>query len=268
MSVRPAAVAALFYPGDAQELSSAVDTFLAAAASQASAIGAWPRAVIVPHAGYIYSGQTAAYAYQAIRGASFSRVALFGPAHRVGFYGMAVPEADKFETPLGAIPINREGLREALNHPDVQSSDLAQAQEHSLEVQLPFLQSVLGHFELLPVCVGMVDPEAVAEVMSLFLEDPDTLVVISSDLSHFHDYESARAIDHATVNSILSMHGPIGHEQACGATGINALLLLAEKQGLVPRLLDYRNSGDTAGDKLRVVGYASIAWFDQECLNE
>ena len=268
MSVRPAAVAGMFYPAQAAELSNQISRSLAVAESELEKGLPLPRAIIVPHAGYIYSGLTAAFAYQSVRGAPFRRVVLFGPAHRVGFQGMAVPEVNRYQTPLGDIPIDREAVRSALSHAEVQTSDVAHAEEHSLEVQLPFLQAVLPHFELLPICVGMVAPEAVAEVMEMFIDDRDMLVVISSDLSHYHDYQSANAIDHATLEKIMSINGAINHEQACGATAINALLILADKYGLEPRLLDYRNSGDTAGDKNRVVGYASMAWFEQGRLNE
>jgi len=268
MPVRPAAVAGIFYPAVVDELSAQIFHALAIAESELESSMSAPRAIIVPHAGYIYSGLTAAFAYQSVRGASFRRVVLFGPAHRVGFYGMAVPEVDTYRTPLGDTPIDQEGVRSTLNHAEVQASDIAHAEEHSLEVQLPFLQMVLDAFELLPICVGMVDPKAVAEVMEPFLNDPETLIVISSDLSHFHDYQNANRIDGKTVEQMLAIRGPLDHEQACGATGINALLILAERYGLVPHLLDYRNSGDTAGDKERVVGYASMAWFEQESLNE
>ena len=268
MSVRPAAVAGLFYPAEVDELSAQISRSLAIAESELPPELPLPRAIIVPHAGYIYSGLTAAFAYQSIRGAPFKRVVLFGPAHRVGFYGMAVPEVDTYRTPLGDIPIDQDAVRRVLSQTQVQVSDEAHAEEHSLEVQLPFLQSVLNDFELLPICVGMVEPQAVSEVMEPFLHEEETLVVISSDLSHFHDYQSANAIDGVTVDAMLALNGPLDHEQACGATGINALLILAEKYVLLPRLLDYRNSGDTAGDKMRVVGYASIVWFEQEGLNE
>ena len=262
MSTRPAAVAGQFYPADTDALTTQITGFLAAASSDASM--ALPRAIIVPHAGYIYSGLTAAFAYQAIAHAAFQRVALFGPVHRVAFYGMAVPQHDRFQTPLGDIVINREAIAQLLNHAQVQNSDAAHAQEHSLEVQLPFLQTVLDSFELVPVCVGMVEPEAVAEVIAPFLADPDTLTVISSDLSHFHHYQQANALDAATLEQICSIRAVLNHEQACGATAVNALLLLAEEYKLTPRLLDYRNSGDSAGDKNRVVGYASLAWMAQE----
>lgn len=262
MTIRPAAVAGTFYPDDTAALSSFIDDVMDRVAVEERTLTKVPSAIIVPHAGYIYSGLTAAFAYHAIGYKQFHRVVLFGPAHRVGFRGMALPQCDCFQTPLGDISIDSEAFRMALASPSVHVSDAAHAAEHSLEVQLPFLQSVLGHFSLLPICVGMVSPEDVAEVMRLFLNAPDTLVVVSSDLSHFHDYSSAKAEDEATIASILSLRGPINHEQACGATAINALLLLAMKEGLSPQLLDYRNSGDTAGDRDRVVGYASLAWLN------
>jgi len=268
MATRPAAVAGSFYPAEANQLSAEIVQLLSTAAPQPDQNSPLPRAIIVPHAGYIYSGLTAAFAYAMLRGAVFKRVVLFGPAHRVGFHGMALPELDTYQTPLGDIAIDQEGVARALKHPEVQGSDMAHAEEHSLEVQLPFLQSVLDDFKLLPVCIGMIEPQAVAEVMELFLDDAKTLLVISSDLSHFHDYQRANAIDAVTVDVMLSGNGLLDHEQACGATGINALLLLAGKYQLQPRLLDYRNSGDTAGDKSRVVGYASMAWFAKGSLNE
>ncbi|NWF36416.1 AmmeMemoRadiSam system protein B [Mariprofundus sp. KV] len=268
MVVRPAAVAGMFYPAEAAALAHQISRSLAVAERELEKGLPVPRALIVPHAGYIYSGVTAAFAYQAVRESPFRRVVLFGPAHRVGFQGMAVPESEVFRTPLGDISVDQEAVRRALVHAQVQASDAPHAEEHSLEVQLPFLQSVLQHFELLPVCVGMVEPQAVAEVMELFLDEKETLIVISSDLSHFHDYQRANAIDAATVDAMLTIQWPVTHEQACGATAINALLILADKYGLEPRLLDYRNSGDTAGDKNRVVGYASMAWFEQGGLNE
>jgi len=155
----------------------------------------------------------------------------------------------------------QRALPEALEHKDVPSSVIAHAQEHALEVQLPFLQSVLDDFELVPICVGMIEPQPVAEVMAPFLNAEDTLVVVSSDLSHFHDYQSAKMIDAATIDMISVHKALINHEQACGATAINALLLLAEEYRLQPTLLDYRNSGAGVGDKSRVVGYASMAWL-------
>ena len=264
MSVRTAAVAGTFYPAEVSELSAQIQHDLSTVSSELKPVSGFPAAIIVPHAGYIYSGQTAAFAYQTIQNAPIRRVALFGPAHRVAFYGMAVPEVSQYETPLGSITIDKEMSSQALEHPEVVSSDKPHALEHSLEVQLPFLQTVLGDFSLLPVCVGMVEPEAVAAVMRKFLQQPEILVVISSDLSHFHGYEKANALDQYTVDAILDLKGPLQHEQACGATGINALMLIAKADKLAVKLLDYRNSGDTAGDKLRVVGYASLGFYAQE----
>lgn len=268
MSVRPTAVAGSFYPADAKMLTAQVQDALSTCECGIVRGLPAPKAIMVPHAGYIYSGLTAAFAYALIKGAAFRRVVLLGPAHRVGFHGMALPEAKTFRTPLGDIPIDQDYAQRAMRHDDVHCSDVPHAEEHSLEVQLPFLQSVLSDFKLLPLCVGLVDPQAVSEVMELFLNDAETLTVVSSDLSHFHEYERAVAIDNTSLEVMLSGASLLSHEQACGATAVNALLIMARKYSLTSRLLDYRNSGDTAGDKQRVVGYTSMAWFEQEHLNE
>ncbi len=261
MEIRSAAVADLFYPGKAKELEALVAHHL----ENASALLTLPhhllKAIIVPHAGYIYSGQTAAFAFASLIPANIRRVLLLGPSHRVGFYGMAVPDCDAFETPLGPVPIDQTLMQKALTHPDVQTDRAAHAQEHSLEVQLPFLQLVLDQFTLLPICIGNVDSDAVAELIELFWHDNATLFVISSDLSHFHSYQEAKIIDRHSIEMILNQQSGLNHEQACGATGINALLSIASKHHLKAQLLDYRNSGDTAGDKEKVVGYASIAFY-------
>ncbi|MFQ5345060.1 MAG: AmmeMemoRadiSam system protein B [Mariprofundus sp.] len=281
MSVRPSAVAGLFYPGDARELSAYISGTLHDATALLSersvekspeilsGEASVPEAVIVPHAGYIYSGPTAACAYAslgnaALRDTAIRRVVLLGPAHRVAFYGMALPGCEAFATPLGYVRIDSAAIQELLTFPDVQVNDAAHAQEHSLEVQLPFLQTVLGDFALLPVCIGSVSPNAVARVIESLREDANTLFVISSDLSHYHAYDEAVQRDRQSIDIILAMHNELDHEQACGATGINAWLPVAKRHGLTAQLLDYRNSGDTAGDRDRVVGYASIAFFGRK----
>jgi len=261
MSVRPAAVAGLFYPADARELRAFIATVLNDASSLLPEDMPVPKAIIVPHAGYIYSGPTAGFAYAALKGSVISRVVLLGPAHRVAFYGMAVSGNDAFTTPQGEIPLDTKGMRKLLELPGIQVNDAAHGQEHSLEVQLPFLQTVLGDFSLLPVCIGAAQPEAVSRVLESLWDDETTLFVISSDLSHYHPYAEARALDRQSIDTVLDMRGELSHEQACGATGINALLPVAKRGGLTARLLDYRNSGDTAGDRDRVVGYASIAFY-------
>jgi len=257
MSVRPAAVAGMFYPADAVELRTMMMRDLAAAPS----LSGRPRALMVPHAGYIYSGPTASCVYALLQGQSWSRVVLAGPAHRVGFYGIALSSRSAFRTPLGDVSLVADGAALVDRFEAVHFNDEAHAQEHSLEVQLPFLQLLLDDFELLPLCVGMVEPELLTEVLASFATDRQTLLLISSDLSHYHPYAQANRLDHATLERITSGQ-LVSHEQACGATGVNAMTMLAGRNGLRPQLLDYRNSGDTAGEKDRVVGYGGIAWFE------
>jgi AmmeMemoRadiSam system protein B/AmmeMemoRadiSam system protein A len=258
--LRRAAVAGMFYPDDPLELAEEVGAYLDRAREADQAPG-FPKALIVPHAGYVYSGPVAASAYDLLRPARgvVKRVVVLGPCHRVPVRGLALPQASAFATPLGRIPVDAEGVRAIRGLPQVVESAATHAEEHALEVQLPFLQKVLGEFSLVPLVVGDAEPEEVAEVLDRLWGGPETLVVISSDLSHYHAYDSAREIDHATVRAILDFDAGISHDQACGATPISGLLLAAKRKGLAPRLLDCRNSGDTAGDKRRVVGYASFA---------
>ena len=262
-SVRPAAVAGLFYPGAAAPLAADVRACLGAVAGTAGAI---PKAVVVPHAGYIYSGRVAASAYARLvagRGA-FRRVVLLGPTHRVPVRGLALTSARAFATPLGAVEVDRDAAALALTLPQVHENDAAHAQEHSLEVQLPFLQTVLGDFKVVPFAVGVTSAAEVAAVIELLWGGRETLIVVSSDLSHYHRYDDARRIDRATSDAVLALDPALDHEQACGATPLNGLLLCARRRGLLPELLDLRNSGDTAGDRARVVGYASFAFTARE----
>jgi AmmeMemoRadiSam system protein B/AmmeMemoRadiSam system protein A len=258
--VRPPAVAGLFYPEGARELAAEVAAHLDRTDEAPQAPG-FPKAVIVPHAGYVYSGPVAASAYELLRPARgiVKRVVLLGPCHRVPVHGLALPQASAFATPLGRIPLDAEGVRAIRDLPQVLVSAATHAEEHALEVQLPFLQRVLGNFSLVPLVVGDAAPADVAEVLDRLWGGAETLLVISSDLSHYHPYDSAQAIDRATVRAILDFDAGISHEQACGATPVAGLLIAARRKRLVPRLLDCRNSGDTGGDKRRVVGYASFA---------
>ncbi len=259
MNVRPAAVAGLFYPDEPGELARLVGKLLAGHKADKNP----PKALIVPHAGYIYSGPTAAMGFAQLSRAKPRRIVLFGPAHRVPFRGLALPESDHFSTPLGLVPLDEAAMETALAHPAVLRMDIAHTLEHSLEVQLPFLQHVLDSgFRLVPLVVGDASAEDVAEVMQMLWGGEETLILVSSDLSHYLPYEQARRIDRETIRKILKLAGPIRHDEACGATGINGLLLAAGASALRPRLIDYRNSGDTAGDRSQVVGYASIA-FDE-----
>jgi MEMO1 family protein len=262
-SIRPAAVAGLFYPADATQLKQLVATLLDAVVPSPDA--PLPKALIVPHAGYVYSGPIAASAYATLRAAAtrIHRVILLGPVHRVPVRGLALPGAESFATPLGTIPVDAQAVLAIRHLPQVLTSARAHAGEHSLEVHLPFLQSILKDFTLLPLAVGDATAEEVAEVLNLLWGGPETLIVISSDLSHFLPYAQARAVDADTSAAILALtQRPIRHEQACGGTPINGLLLAARQHGLRPQLLDLRNSGDTAGDLDRVVGYGSFAFTE------
>lgn len=261
---RPTAVAGMFYPGDARTLDDVVRALLEAVSPAPTF--RQPKALIVPHAGYVYSGPTAASAYALLKpfAETIRRVVLLGPCHRVAVRGLAVPHVAEFTTPLGTIPLDQKAINSALKLPQVIRHDAAHAQEHSLEVQLPFLQHVLDSISLVPFAVGYATPDEVAEVLDLLWGGPETLIVISSDLSHYHGYADAVRRDRHTTDDILHFRLLVDHEQACGATPINGLLELAQRRGLKPHLLDLRNSGDTAGDKLRVVGYASFAFSEAD----
>lgn len=263
-AVRPAAVAGMFYPGTPTVLSAAVQAYLADAGSMQETRDPLPKALIVPHAGYVYSGPVAAPAYRRIAAgrASVRRVVLLGPVHRVPIRGLALPAAQAFATPLGTVEVDAEAAARALDLPQVQVSEAAHALEHSLEVQLPFLQTVLDDFKIVPFAVGDATPEEVGEVIDRLWGGSETLIVVSSDLSHYHPYAAARQIDRGTATAILALDASIDHEQACGATPINGFALCARRHHLKPELLDLRNSGDTAGDKSRVVGYAAFAFAD------
>ncbi len=260
MSVsRHPAVAGLFYPGDPHELKLMVDAYLAEASAQETP----PKALIVPHAGYIYSGPIAASAYATLAQAhaTITRVVLLGPAHRVPVRGLAASSAPRFDTPLGPIELDRDAIDLALTLPQVRLMDQAHDPEHSLEVQLPFLQEVLDRFSLVPFVVGDASPEEVAEVLDLLWGGPETLIVISSDLSHYHDYATARRLDAATTRAIETLRPQdIGYDQACGRIPVNGLLALARRRGLQARTLDLRNSGDTAGSRDQVVGYGAYVF--------
>jgi AmmeMemoRadiSam system protein B len=192
------------------------------------------------------------------------RVVLLGPVHRVPIRGLALPAASAFATPLGRVAVDPEAAAAALELPQVRVSEAAHALEHSLEVQLPFLQTVLDDFSLVPFAVGDAGADEVAEAIELLWGGAETLVVVSSDLSHYHPYATAQKIDRGTAGAILALESALDHEQACGATPINGFALCARHHGLEPELLDLRNSGDTAGDKSRVVGYAAFAFTQRE----
>ena len=271
LPTRPAAVAGSFYPGERDELAHSVAAMLAtAAASIATAAASTPaqsiKALIVPHAGYVYSGPVAASAYALLapQRQTIRRVVLLGPCHRVATSGLALPVARAFATPLGSVAIAEDLEAQLADLPQVQKSDSPHQLEHSLEVQLPFLQTVLGEFTLLPLAVGDATPQQVAQVLDRVWGGAETLIVISSDLSHYHAYHEAQRIDHATLAQILALEPLASFDQACGALPVNGLIACARRHGLTPHLIDARNSGDTAGDRARVVGYASIAFSPTE----
>jgi AmmeMemoRadiSam system protein B len=263
--VRSPAVAGTFYPSDPNELRAKVAAALAAAsraAGDAAPTGAPPKALVVPHAGYVYSGEIAASGYVRLAAAagSIERVVLLGPAHRVPVRGLAVSSADAFETPLGRVRVDTEARDRLAGLRQVVVDDVAHAGEHSLEVHLPFIQVVLGDVAVLPLAVGAAGPEDVAEVLDALWGGPETAVVVSTDLSHYLDYESARAVDRVTAEAIVSRrYDKIAVESACGAHPLRGLLLTAERRGLDVALLDLRSSGDTAGPRDRVVGYGAFA---------
>ena len=265
-TIRPAAVAGLFYPDRPAELRRTL-TGLLADAQPGAAAGA-PKALIVPHAGYVYSGAVAASAYARLaplRG-RVRRVVLLGPTHRVAVRGLALPEADGFATPLGEVTLDPAGMQALAGLPQVVRSAAAHRDEHSLEVQLPFLQQVLGDFRLLPLAVGDASAAEVAEVLERVWGGDETLIVISSDLSHFLPDALARKVDGGTVDAILALDPHLDHAQACGATPVNGLLLAAKRHGLQPLALDVRNSSDTAGDPARVVGYAAFMFTPADAI--
>lgn len=256
---RPPAVAGLFYPGDAGPLHRAVERFLDAAAT-AELPATLPKAVIAPHAGYPYSGPIAGSAFEPWRAlvGQIERVVLLGPSHRVAFDGLALPEADVFETPLGRVEVDLEAAAQLAELPQVIVDALPHAQEHSLEVELPFLQEVLGPFRLVPLVVGRASALEVAEVLARVWDGDSTRIVISSDLSHYLPWATARRVDAETAEAIVAVRGELRPEQACGALPINGLLRLAQERGLRAELRDLRNSGDTAGDRTQVVGYGAF----------
>lgn len=258
-AIRPPAVAGTFYQARPAALKQAVADMLAH--PKGAALAQAPKALIVPHAGHIYSGPVAASAYAQLQPLRdrYRCVVLLGPAHYVPVRGLALPEANRFRTPLGEVALDLGAMRRLDASPHVTRSAVAHEPEHSLEVQLPFLQQVLGEFLLVPLVVGDASASEVANVLDMVWGGDETLIVISSDLSHYLPDRAARSADAKTVANILALR-PLGSQQACGATPINGLLLAAQRHGLRPVVLDVRNSSQTAGDPDRVVGYASFAF--------
>lgn len=260
-SVRPAAVAGTFYPGEPGALAAEVASYLAEAEPQGPA----PKAIIAPHAGYMYSGAIAGRVYARLKplAGRIERVVLLGPAHRAYVRCAAVPAASAFASPLGEVKLDAECLARLRGLPCVEVDDRAHALEHSLEVHLPFLQAVLGEFSLVPLVIGEASPSEVARILDLVWGGEETLVVVSSDLSHYLPYDAARRRDLDTARAILGLEPTIVPEEACGAYPINGLITCARQRGLEVEGIDLRNSGDTAGGRDRVVGYGAFAFHER-----
>ena len=261
-TTRPAAVAGMFYPADPLELQEQVDQYLFEDTYLSTRV---PKAIIVPHAGYIYSGSTAAAAYRSIMQFRhvIRKIILLGPAHRVPVSGLALPRVDQFQTPMGEIKLDTKATYKLVDDfPQITFSDQAHADEHSLEVQLPFLQSVLAGFRLIPLLVGDASEIEVADVIESLWGGDECLIVISSDLSHFHDYKKANRLDAQTAEAIESFKGEeLQDHSACGRTPISGMLRVARQHKLNVERFDLKNSGDTAGEKDQVVGYGSWGFF-------
>jgi MEMO1 family protein len=255
-TVRPPAVAGLFYPKDPARLRREITELMEGLPTAP----AFPKALIAPHAGYVYSGRVAAHAFASLPGA-ISRVVVIGPAHYVAFRGIAAPLARVFETPLGRVPVDNRALEALADLDFVTAADGPHAPEHALEVELPFLQWLNIPFQLVPLVVGDAQSEEVAEVLSRVWGGPETVLVISSDLSHYHRYEDAVRRDTATAALIEGGDWrQLNAQRACGYLAIAGLLIEASRRGLVTRRLALCNSGDTAGDRARVVGYGAWAF--------
>jgi MEMO1 family protein len=259
-TVRAPAVAGTFYPAARSELGETVDRLLAAVRIPPGA--PCPKALIVPHAGYVYSGPIAAIAFARVapHAARITRVVLVGPTHRVFVSGLVSPGASHLRTPLGDLEVDREALAKL---PDVPVDPAPHAREHSLEVELPFIQRVAPRAKIVPLAGTRADPELVGRTLEALWGGPETLIVISSDLSHYLPYADARATDERTAARIVALDTTLAGEDACGSIGINGLAWIARKRGLRIELLDLRTSGDTAGRKDEVVGYGAFALYHQ-----
>jgi len=262
-SIHPPQVAGMFYPDDAASCAAMVAHFIDTA--ETTPVTA-PKIVVAPHAGYVYSGAVAGAAYRllAARRDIIRRVVLIGPAHRAYVDGMATTSGDAWQTPLGAVPVDTDALARLSQRADITVNDAAFRGEHSLEVQLPFLQTALRDFTLVPILAGNVAARSVADLIETLWGGPETVIVISSDLSHFHDYDTARRLDLETTRKIEVLDTDLGGEEACGCRGLAGALIAARRHDLRVTALDLRNSGDTAGDKSRVVGYGAFAMEDAE----
>ena len=262
-AIRPTAVAGSFYSADAAELRSEIDDLLGSTVSVA--IAPIPKALIAPHAGYIYSGPIAATGYRRLAPARerITRVVILGPSHFVGFDGLAADSAGGWRTPLGIVPIDRPMVERLIKAKLIGVLDTAHAQEHSLEVHLPFLQVALDEFALVPIVAVDAPPQAVVALLDAVWAGPETLIVVSTDLSHYLDYRSCQATDRQTAAAIECLDSSgLGPQSACGRVPVRGLLAAAKRRGMSIVRLDLRNSGDTAGPRDRVVGYGSWALFE------
>ncbi len=259
-SVREPAVAGLFYSANPATLGEEVQRYIAQGTpSQAKS----PKALIAPHAGYRYSGPVAGSAYAQLRDSTavITRVVILAPAHRIPFGGIAYSTDTLFRTPLGSVPVDSASLREVSTLPQLRELDAAFENEHSIEVQLPFLQKILLDFSIVPLLIGDTDYTAVAEVLEKLWGGPETLIVISSDLSHYLSYRDAQEMDRKTTRAIEQLNpSGVGNHHACGRIPVNGLLLAARQRHLRATTIDVRNSGDTAGSKDRVVGYGAYVF--------
>jgi len=271
VTIRQPAVAGSFYPDNKQQLSAEIENYL----SQTTLSSHVPKVLIVPHAGYYYSGRVAGQAYCQLKNTAknISRVILLGPSHKVALHGCAVPSCDEFGTPLGSITLDKGACKNLAEKKLAQVNDLSHHWEHSLEVQLPFLQKCLASFTLIPIVVGDCPPEEVKLLLNALLNEQDqenktnnssTLIVISTDLSHYHKYDSAQMIDNNTIARILTLQTNIEPESACGCHALNGLLSLAAEKAWQPVLVSKTNSGDVSGDKSSVVGYASFILYQTD----
>jgi len=262
LSHRQAAVAGQFYPDKVAVLQSDITHYITTVVELPELNSIAPKAIIVPHAGYMYSGVIAASAYNLLQkhAATITKAIILGPAHRVSFSGIAISSANYFDTPLGSVEINQSSIDNLTKNDFIHENDAAHEHEHSIEVQLPFLQTILHNFTIVPLLIGQCDENDVASILELLWGGDETLIVISSDLSHFETYEIANKMDTKTSQAILNLQPEkIQFEDACGRTAINGLLKIAQKKNLTPYIIDVRNSGDTAGDKKRVVGYGAYS---------
>ncbi|QSR35387.1 AmmeMemoRadiSam system protein B [Marinobacterium iners] len=263
-AIRPAAVAGMFYPASAPALSMLVDDLLERA-KEPEQLPRQPRALVVPHAGLVYSGPIAALAYRLLQRelprTQWRRVVLLGPNHRLPLRGMALPEEEGWHTPLGDTPLDVPFMQQLQQTFDLAMRSDVHLPEHSLEVQLPFLQRVAAGLKLVPILVGQAEADRVARLVQYLWQDPHTLVLISSDLSHYHSWQEARRLDEITTDMILAREPQLGSEQACGCHALNGLLLAARQEKLELRCLGQCTSGDTAGDKTQVVGYGAYVCF-------